>query len=78
MGPNKVILHKVLPKFTFDGTKQSGNYNKLDLIDKVLVSRLEEVVKKHESISEELSCVAALKNIIENAKTNDGIVNYWA
>ncbi len=75
---NNFILHKVLPKFTFDGTKQSGNYNKLDLIDKVLVSRLEEVVKKHESISEEFSCVAALKNIIENAKTNDGIVNYWA
>lgn len=75
---NNFILHKVLPKFTFDGTKKSGNYNKLDLIDKVLVSRLEEVVKKHESISEEFSCVAALKNIIENAKTNDGIVNYWA
>jgi energy-coupling factor transporter ATP-binding protein EcfA2 len=75
---NNFILHKVLPKFTFDGTKQSGNYNKLDLIDKVLVSRLEDVVKKHGAISEEFSCVAALKNMVKNAKTNDGIVNYWA
>ena len=75
---NNFILHKVLPKFTFDGTKQSGNYNKLDLIDKVLLSRFEEVVKEHESISDEFSCVAALRSIIENAKSNDGIVNYWA
>lgn len=75
---NNFILHKVLPKFTFDGTKQSGNYNKLDLIDKVLLSRFEEVIKEHESISDEFSCVAALRSIIENAKSNDGIVNYWA
>lgn len=75
---NNFIIHKVLPKFTFDGTKQSGNYNKLDLIDKVLLLRFEEIVKNHKSISDEFSCVASLRNIIENAKTNDGIVNYWA
>lgn len=75
---NNFIIHKVLPKFTFDGNKQSGNHNKLDLIDKVLLLRFEGIVTSHETISEEFSCIAALKNIIENARSNDGIVNYWA
>jgi len=75
---NNFIVHKVLPKFTFDGNKQAGNHNKLDLLDKVLISRLEEVIAEHELISDEFSSVAALKDIVENAKANDGVVNYWA
>jgi energy-coupling factor transporter ATP-binding protein EcfA2 len=75
---NNFIIHKVLPKFTFDGNKQSGNDNKLNLIEKVLLSRFESIVPSHESIADEFSCVAALKDIIENAKANDGVVNYWA
>jgi energy-coupling factor transporter ATP-binding protein EcfA2 len=75
---NNFILHKVLPKFTFDGNKLSGNNNKLNLMDKVLLSRFENIVTNHESFADEFSCVAALKDIIENAKANDGVVNYWA
>ena len=33
---NNFIIHKVLPKFTFDGNKKSGQSEKLDLLDKVL------------------------------------------
>ena len=75
---NNFIIHKVLPKFTFDGNKQSGDFHKLDQLDKGLLPSLESIVINHESISDEFSSIAALKNIISNAKANDGVVNYWA
>lgn len=75
---NNFILHKILPKFTFDGNKQSGNQNRLDLIDKVMLPKLEHIIRSHNLIADEFSSVAALKNIIANAKANDGVVNYWA
>ncbi|MGY3892200.1 hypothetical protein ACW5W6_21460 [Aeromonas mytilicola] len=75
---NNFIVHKVLPKFTFDGNKLSGDVKKIDLLEKVLLSKFAEVVPSHESISVEFSCVAALRSIIDNAKANDGVVNYWA
>ncbi|WP_299808905.1 AAA family ATPase [uncultured Shewanella sp.] len=75
---NNFIIHKVLPKFTFDGNKQSGNFNKLDLLEKVLLPKLEELITEHESVSSEFSSVEGLRAIIENAKSNDGVVNYWA
>lgn len=75
---NNFIIHKILPKFTFDGFKQSGDDTKLNLIDKVLVSRLESTMPNHESFSDEFSCIVALRDIIDNAKANDGVVNYWA
>ena len=55
-----------------------GNYTKLDLLDKVLLPKLEEIISEHESIAEEFSSVAALRDIIQNAKANDSVVNYWA
>ncbi|MEZ8039417.1 McrB family protein [Vibrio sp. 1F263] len=75
---NNFIIHKVLPKFTFDGNKLSGDTQKIDLLEKVLLEKLEEVIPSHESVADEFSCVAALRSIIENAKANDGVVNYWA
>ena len=68
----------MLPKLTFDGNKQSGNYKKLDLLEKVLLPRLEEILPDHESIADEYSSVFSLRKIIENAKANDGVVSYWA
>lgn len=75
---NNFIIHKVLPKFTFDGNKQSGNFNKLDQLEKGLLPRLEAILTSHELLPDEFSSIIALKNIISNAKTNDGVVNYWA
>lgn len=75
---NNFIVHKVLPKFTFDGSKLSGDTQKIDLLEKVLLDKFAEVVTSHESIADEFSCVAALRSIINNAKANDGVVNYWA
>lgn len=75
---NNFIVHKILPKFTFDGNKLSGDTQKIDLLEKVLLDKFAEVVPSHESIADEFSCVAALRSIINNAKANDGVVNYWA
>lgn len=75
---NNFIIHKVLPKFTFDGNKKSGQSEKLDLLDKVLKPLLEEILESHENMDEEFSSIAALQSIIDNAKDNDGVVNYWA
>ena len=75
---NNFIVHKILPKFTFDGNKFSGDTQKIDLLEKVLLDKFAEVVPSHESIADEFSCVAALRSIINNAKANDGVVNYWA
>ena len=75
---NNFIIHKVLPKFTFDGNKKSGQSDKLDLLDKVLKPLLEEILESHENMDEEFSSIVALQSIINNAKDNDGVVNYWA
>jgi len=75
---NNFIIHKVLPKFNFDGNKQSGDSNKLYQLDNVLLPRLKSIVTNHESLPDEFSSIAALKSIISNAKANDGVVNYWA
>ena len=77
-GINNFILHKVLPKFTFDGNKLNGESNKLNLMEKVMLARVQGVVTNHESIVDEFSCVTAIREIINNAKSNDGVVNYWA
>ena len=75
---NNFIIHKVLPKFTFDGNKKSGQSDKLDLLGKVLKPLLEEILESHENMDEEFSSIVALQSIINNAKDNDGVVNYWA
>lgn len=75
---NNFIIHKVLPKFTFDGNKQSGDFNKLEQLEKGLLPRLESIVPEHELFSDEFSSIIAIRSIINNAKANDGVVNYWA
>ena len=75
---NNFIIHKVLPKFTFDGNKKSDKSDKLDLLNRVLKPLLEEILESHENMDEEFSSIVALQSIINNAKDNDGVVNYWA
>jgi hypothetical protein len=80
---NSYILHKVLPKFTFDGRKKIRYEEENALIEKIalirkLLTLLKSEIPSYESIDPEFSCVVALESIIENANQNDGIVNYWA
>ncbi|MGZ9898351.1 McrB family protein [Shewanella gaetbuli] len=72
---NNFIIHKVLPKFTFDGDKKSGDMNKLQRVAQVFYPELEKLL---DGIDGEFSAHLALSEIIDNAESNDSIVNYWA
>ncbi|MCE4935197.1 McrB family protein [Aliivibrio fischeri] len=74
---NNFLLHKVLPKFTFDGTKPVGDFNKLEHIEHVFLTQVEELVNGL-SIVEEFSVVESIKTIAKSAAANDDVVNYWA
>lgn len=75
---NNFLLHKILPKFNFDGNKNIGNQTKLDLIEKVFAKRIKQVLPLYEDIPQIFSAVAVLENIVSDAKANDGVVNFWS
>lgn len=75
---NNFLLHKVLPKFSFDGNKMVGAQSKLDLLDKVFHERIKEILSEFENFDSDFSTVQELEDIVENAKSNDGVVNYWS
>ncbi|ENV43439.1 McrB family protein [Acinetobacter schindleri] len=75
---NNFLLHKVLPKLTFDGNKHVGEQSKLELVERVFVQRLKQQLPKYENYSEIFSAIHALENVVSNAKSNDGIVNFWS
>lgn len=75
---NNFLLHKVLPKFTFDGNKAIGEQTKLELIERVFIKQVKEYLPNNENYSNEFSAISAIDNLVTNAKINEGIVNYWA
>ncbi|MDD0803361.1 MULTISPECIES: McrB family protein [Acinetobacter] len=75
---NNFLLHKVLPKFTFDGNKQIGAQTKFELVERVFVERLKQLLPNHETYSDIFSSVHTLENVVSDAKANDGIVNFWS
>ena len=75
---NNFMIHKVLPKFTFDGNKYIGEQTKLDLMEKVFLERIRLQLPNNEEYNEIFSVIKAIESIIKNAKSNDGIVNFWS
>lgn len=75
---NNFLLHKVLPKMTFDGNKHVGEHSRLELIDRIFVERIKQQLASHENYTPAFSAVHALEALVNNAKANDGIVNFWA
>ncbi|WP_058119133.1 McrB family protein [Photobacterium kishitanii] len=75
---NNFLLHKVFPKFTFDGNKNIGDQSKLELIEKVLIDRIMQQLPNYESYSDIFSAVNSLETIVKDAKANDGVVNFWS
>jgi len=74
---NNFLLHKVLPKFTFDGNKEVNGVKKSDLLY-ALKSRLDTDINYSNLSDEEFSSKKALQEIISQAEANDWIVNYWS
>lgn len=75
---NNFLLHKVLPKMTFDGNKYAGEQTKLELIERVFTKRIKQELPNNENYSEVFSAVHALQNVVKDAKSNDGVVNFWS
>ena len=75
---NNFLLHKVLPKMTFDGNKYVGEHTKLELVDRIFIERIKQQLTDYDDYDPVFSAVQALENLVSNAKANDGIVNFWA
>lgn len=75
---NNFIVHKVLPKFNFEGDKKVDEYSNIGLVSSVFLPRLESLLKDNSDISPGFSCIKAVERLIKTAESNDGVVNYWA
>lgn len=74
---NNFLLHKVLPKFTFDGSKPIGDLDKLTYIERVFLAQVEDKLLEL-TVADEFSALQAIRDIADAAKANDDVVNYWA
>lgn len=78
---NNFVLHKILPKLTFDGSKKVLINNNEKEKNKLLSDFMNDL-RGH--IDQDLikyksnNAIIELENILSNANSNNGIVNYWA
>ena len=70
---NNFLLHKVLPKFTFDGNTKIGKKSKIEVIES-----LQKTLKSIKTNQQILIAKDELEKIIKKSQENDGLVNYWA
>jgi uncharacterized protein YeeX (DUF496 family) len=74
---NNFILHKILPKMTFDGNKKVNEEKKNDLLQRLMIN-LQEYINQNLTKEKSINVIDELKKIIKISDSNDGIVNYWA
>ncbi|MBD3842151.1 MAG: AAA family ATPase [Campylobacterales bacterium] len=75
---NNFILHKILPKMTFDSSKEIGeNTKKIDLLINFGIDIKNEIGNDLVS-SKSINIVDELRELVKSAQKNNGIVNYWA
>ncbi len=74
---NNFILHKILPKFTFDGNIKVADQEKSEIVDD-FKRAINEIIAGGVDDDEGRNTVNELTEILDKSKNNDGIVNYWA
>ena len=74
---NNFILHKILPKFTFDGSVTIDNKEKLEIVDDFRIEIKKIIRKKIEGLDGRNS-IKELNDMLQKSKENDSIVQYWA
>ena len=75
---NNFILHKILPKMTFDGSKSiRENVTKKNVLLDFKV-KLEAIINREDIRDKGIYVIDEISKIVENAGSNDEIVNYWA
>lgn len=73
---NNYLIHKILPKLTFDGNKKiNENTTKIMLLESML-QELKDILNSEGNEYKEV--IDELVNVISRAKNNQDIVNYWA
>jgi DNA replication protein DnaC len=77
-GINNFLMHKILPKLTFDGTKVLKEGNKLDFMKEKLKGRFQEAMSDWQPDNTQFSATDSLQIVINHAEANDGVVNFWA
>lgn len=70
---NNFIVHKILPKMTFDGNKA----DKKAILAK-FKSKIGDLLKDKIDPAQGKVAVEELETLIENSESNENIVNYWA
>ena len=74
---NNFILHKILPKFNFDGSTTVGNKEKLEIVDEFKIA-IKHIINEDIDGLEARSSIEELNEILQKSKENDSIINYWA
>ena len=74
---NNFILHKILPKFTFDGSSDVKGRKKIDIL-KDFREEVREIIGNELQANDARNAMEELEDIIRKSPENDGIVNYWA
>jgi 5-methylcytosine-specific restriction endonuclease McrBC GTP-binding regulatory subunit McrB len=74
---NNFILHKILPKLMFDGEQISGEVQKKNVLEAFRNHIAEILAELEEQMSVDY-CINDLDRVIENAKANNWVVNYWS
>jgi len=75
---NGIVLHKILPKLMFDGEKTvSGTIARKDILVGMR-DHLKQKLTRLQGVDSKDTCVDELDRVINNAKANDWVVNYWS
>lgn len=78
---NNFVLHKILPKLTFDGSKKvivnNNEKEKKELLSNFM-NDLKNYIDVNLSLNKNNNAIMELEHIIKNADSNNDIVNYWA
>lgn len=70
---NNFIIHKILPKMTFDGSK-TGKKAILELFK----SNIDNLLKDKINPTDGRVAMQELEDLIKNSESNENIINYWA
>ena len=74
---NNFILHKILPKFTFDGNTLVGNKEKIDIVEE-FKTELKHIINQDIDQIDGRNSIEELNEMLQKSKENDHLINYWA
>lgn len=73
---NNYIIHKILPKLTFDGNKKIDDKTTKIMLLENMLQELKTILSQEDNQYKDV--IEELVNVISRAKNNQDIVNYWA